>query len=157
MRASPRSITEPLSFKSYIRAVPKLGWGLFALVDLLIIVAMLFLNYSRFVSAPGVDVDLAVLGSDGLQTGVSRAVLTVRRDDLLFFDGRKIAPERLGEVLARYLADNPSDQGLLLKVDRSTPTDELFSIFEAARSAGFVSVQIAAESPPDGRIGDVFQ
>ena len=53
MRAAPRSITEPLSFKSYIRAVPKLGWGLFALVDLMIILAMLFLNYSRFVSGAG--------------------------------------------------------------------------------------------------------
>jgi|TARA_B110000438_G_scaffold301264_2_gene355706 biopolymer transport protein ExbD len=126
-------------------------------VDLLIILAMLFLNYSRFVSAPGVEVNLAILESSSLQTSVSRAVLTVRRDDLLFFDGRKITPERLSETLAAYLAENPNDQGLLLKVDRSTPTDELFSIFESARSAGFVTVQIAAESPSDARSRDVFQ
>lgn len=157
MRATPRSITEPLSFKSYIHAVPRLGWGLFALVDLLIILAMLFLNYSRFVSAPGVDVDLAVLGTETLHTTVSRAVLTVRRDDLLFFDGRKITAERLLETLKGYLDANPGDRGLLLKVDRSTPTDELFTIFEAAQAAGFESVQIAAESLADQRLKAVFE
>jgi biopolymer transport protein ExbD len=151
MRATPRSITEPLNLRSYIRTEPKLGWGLYSFIDLVIIVAMLFLNYSRFVTAPGIEVDLAVLESDGLQTSVGSAVLTVRRKDLLFFDGQKITPARLEEVLALYLESHPRDRALLIKVDRSTPTSELFAIFEAARKAGFDNVDIAAEAPAGER------
>lgn len=145
MSATPHSITEPLNLRGYLRSAPRAGWDFVAVLDLLLIGLLLFANHSRFVFAPGAEVSLAQLAQAPLATVAGSAVLTVRANGMLFFDGRKVQEERLADVLESFTVDHPGENELLLKLDHSISVQELIALFEVARAAGFDRVQLAAE------------
>lgn len=146
MSATPHSITQPLNLRGYLRSAPQSGWDVIAVLDLALIAALLFLNHSRFVFAPGAEVDLVRTRSETAGTLAGTAVLTVERNGLLFFDGRKVTAATLQEALLEFTAGHTGEAVLLLKLDRSLSLEELFALFEIARISGFDRVQIAAES-----------
>ncbi len=145
MSATPHSITEPLNLRGHLRTAPRAGWDFIAVLDLLLIALLLFANHSRFVFAPGAEVSLSSVSRQPLTTVAGSAVLTVRANGMLFFDGRKMQEERLESVLAQFTLDHPGETELLLKLDRSISVQELMGLFEIAQAAGFDRVQLAAE------------
>jgi len=74
-------------------------------------------------------------------------VLTVGKNELYFFEGRKLAKSTLQEHLTRYVASRESDKPpmLLLKADESITSANLFNLMDIARTAGFTEVHLAAE------------
>ncbi|MFP4281396.1 MAG: ExbD/TolR family protein [Opitutales bacterium] len=154
MSATPHSITEPLNLRGYLRAAPRGSWDFLAVLDLLLIVGLLFLHQSHFIFAPGTEVSLASVDAQVMRVGAGAAVLTVRREGLVFFDGQKIVTGQLPEILADFRAAHPDRTDLLLKADRSLSLQTLTDLFETAEKAGFARVQLAAEPRPESRADD---
>jgi biopolymer transport protein ExbD len=151
MSATPHSITQPLHLRGYLRTAPRAGWDFIAVLDILLLIGLLLLHHSRFVFGSGAEIEL-VRGQPGMLAIPSdTAVLTVRANHMMFFDGQKVAPERLAEALGGYADEHPGEATLLLKVDRTISLQELFGLFETARLAGFARVQIASEPTVEDR------
>ena len=148
-------LTEPLEFKRHLRCAPKPGFDVIPFLDALFIAAFVALNASAFVLSPGTTVQLPV--SQSLETnrvGPS-AVLTVGRNELYFFEGRKLSKLTLQEHLTRYVSSKKTETApvLLLKADESITSSTLFSLMDIARSAGFSEVHLAAELRPQDKSG----
>lgn len=140
-------LTEPLEFKRHLQCRPVPGFDVIPFLDALLIVAFIALNTSVFVFSPGTTVQLPVSQSvEATRVGPS-AVLTVGKNELYFFEGRKLARLTLQEHLSRYVASRQGDAApvLLLKTDASITSSTLFNLMDIARKAGFSEVHLAAE------------
>lgn len=140
------SLVDPFQLSSYLKSQPKAGLNAAPYVDLLVIAFVLLLNGSHYIAAPGVGVDLVRSGLDVPGAAIPAAVLTIDRNDLIFFQGLKIPESQIRATLEGYLArEGWDDPVLLVKADVGMNMSQLFSIFEIARSAGFAQVHLAAE------------
>lgn len=144
MTAAPHSVTRPLNLRQFLRTAPSPGLDFIAIIDLLVITAIFALSGSSFIFAPGTEVDLARTEYPELGGSAASVVLTVGRNETLFFQGQKIAPEELPQKLGSYIAERKSAV-LLLKLDRSLELETVFDLMDTARAAGFARVQLAAE------------
>jgi len=153
MRATPHAITEPLNFRGYIRVAPKVGFDLVAVLDLILIIAFLGLQSSRYFFAPGAEVSLVETRTPELGGVMPSAVLTMGRNDLIFFEGKKIAPQALASVFAEYLGNELEPSVVLLvKMDKDLNLEKVFWLFDLAKEAGFERVQLAAEEASDDTV-----
>jgi biopolymer transport protein ExbD len=75
------------------------------------------------------------------------AVLTVGRNELYFFEGKKLAKLTLREHLESFVDTHTGNTApvLLLKTDASIPSSRLFNLMDVARQAGFTEIHLAAE------------
>lgn len=140
--------TQPLQLRSRLRSPRDLGWNFIPLVDLAIIGLLLGLHAYRFVYTPGPQVDLPRIPSATFTTSVSPAILTLGRQDMLFFQGQKVLPEALDGTLREYAALHSPPPPLLVKMDASLSVQDLADILATARAAGFPSIHLAAEDAP---------
>ena len=140
-------LTEPLEFKRHLRCQPKPGFDVVPFLDALFIAAFVALNASSFILSPGTSIQLPVSRTLETATVAPAAVLTVGRNELYFFEGRKLAKLTLEEHLIRYVADRGDEKApvLLLKADASINSSTLFNLMDIARTAGFSEVHLAAE------------
>ncbi len=143
---TPHSITSPLNLRQFLRTQPGNGFDFVALLDLAVIGLFLALIGSRFVFAPGAEVELARTTHPELGGPVAPIVLTVGRNDAYFFRGQRILPRDLPAQFSAYVAEHGPESVLLMKLDRSLPLESVFGLIDEARTAGFKRVQIAAES-----------
>jgi len=144
---APQSITRPLNLRALLTCAPIKGFDFVPVLDLLLIALFLGLSSSRFVFAPGASVALPEMRNSSLGGLTPTAVLTVGRNDLVFFGGRKIPFAALEETLRRYMdqrADSAEPPVLLIKADASIDISGLARLFDLASRAGFVHVQLAA-------------
>ena len=143
-------LTQPLEFRKYIRTAPRPGFDTVPFLDAILIAVFVALNSSAFVLAPGAAVQLPRSQSLEASQSVPTAVLTVDRNELYFFQGRKLARISLESQLREFVQDlEPEEQGegavLLIKADASIPSASLFTLMDIARNAGFTRVHLAAE------------
>ncbi|HSH08839.1 MAG TPA: biopolymer transporter ExbD [Oceanipulchritudo sp.] len=150
-------LTQPLEFRKFIRSAPQPGFDVVPFLDAILIALFVALNASVFVLAPGTIVHLPQ--SDTLEAAQSAptAVLTVDRNELYFFKGRKLAKVSLEGQLRQYIEDlGPKHQEsgavLLLKADSSITSATLFSLMDTARKAGFSQIHLAAELKPGTQV-----
>lgn len=140
----------PLNFREILTFDPgKAAFDWIPILDLGIILGAILLLGQPFFQAPGVTITLPTTTQPG-PTGIRpAAVLTAGRNNLLFFDGRKLAPAQLPERLLAFQS-RPGHAGgtLLIKADASLDLRELLALIDAARAAGFAEVHLAAEAPP---------
>lgn len=74
------------------------------------------------------------------------AVLTIKSEELIFFEDEKLSMRELPQRLANSLAALPKEKSMLLvKADAMIPAKDLLRICDLAQQAGFASIQIAAE------------
>lgn len=140
-------LVEPLNLRAKLRQQPGKDLELLPFLDILLIGLFLAIGSSRFVSAPGVLVELDHIYAPDSVILSNAAVLTVDRNQLIFFEGLKIPMPLLEETLRKYRMQNTSPVStLLIKADISMPLNELFSLFELAKSSGFTRVHLAAEN-----------
>jgi biopolymer transport protein ExbD len=146
-------LTTPLDFKRHLRCQPVPGFDFVPFLDALMIFAFVALNASAFVLSPGTAVNLPA--SDTMETTklAPTVVLTVDRNELYFFEGRKLAKATLRDHLESYIKEsNADDQAiLLLKADSSITSSILFHLMDIAREAGFREVHLAAEPDAIGQ------
>lgn len=143
-------LTQPLEFRKHLLCAPKRGFDVVAFVDAVLIALFVALNTSAFVLSPGTAVQLPVSGTMESAQHLPTAVLTVDRNELYFFEGRKLATLSLEAQLATFvenvrLEDPGQGALLLLKADASITSETLFKLMDLARSAGFTQVHLAAE------------
>ncbi len=114
--------------------------------DLCVIGLFFALYSSRFIFAPGVTIDLSevdVSARTGLPTP---AVLTVRENNILLFEGEIFRLEALDEKLTQFVIQEKVEEAtLLIKADKSVAMQEILHICDLARKAGFDRVHLAAE------------
>ena len=138
-------ITSPLDLRRYLTE-PDQRLDPVPLLDLILIGLFFVLLGSRFVFAPGLNVELPEVGSEALSTLPTSAVLTIRENEMILFEGDRV---RLGELerrLGEYMAgEKPEETILLVKSDRKVEVQLLLEILDLAHRSGFTRVQIAAE------------
>lgn len=142
-------LTQPLAFREFMRSQPAAGFGVVAFLDALLIACFVALNASAFMLAPGTVIQLPSSRVAEPAGSGPLAVLTVDRNDLYFFEGRKLARNALSERLRAFVQSEHMRAGegpvLLLKADATIPAASLFQIMDAAREAGFTRIHLAAE------------
>lgn len=140
------SLVDPLNLQQRMRRRPIGVLDPTPFIDLLIIFAVFALGVSRFVQAPGMDVDLVRAATFSQILATPSAALTIDPNGSIFFQGLKIPQERLGPTLRAYVEQQPNDSvSLLVMADVSMDLEQLFELMETAREAGFQQVQLAAE------------
>ena len=133
--------------------VQKDGFSLsvFALFDVFLIALLFTLFSSKFILAPGVEIDLedsiALPKADSSKMGAAVAsdsisVLNLRGKGMVVFDGKIYNPETFARFLQGY---KPAGSVLLIKSDSGVSSELLLEISAAARGVGFKKILLAAE------------
>lgn len=136
-------LSQPLRLERYIRTKPETRLESVPIIDILIIVVFFGLFGSPFVMPPGLAVDLEV--SENLVSGVGvTAVLTVKRDNMLLFEGQNLKLNQFEEKARNYL-QGKENAVLLLRLDPGIKMDTFFKISGEAKKAGFSKVHVAGE------------
>ena len=148
-------LTQPLEFRKHLQCSPRRGFDIVPFLDAFLIVLFVSLNTSAFILSPGTSIQLPVSGTMEQSRDISTAVLTVDRNELYFFEGRKLATVTLENRLREFVEDAGGAQGssgavLLIKADATITSDVLFGLMDTARRAGFTEVHLAAEPASRG-------
>lgn len=151
-------ITRPLDLLSRLRKEPaSYDWLHFVNAGLIALFFTLF--GSRFVLSPGIAVEqsgavreltLPVLPQAVGTATATSLVISVAGQNLVFTDDGKYTFEEIRQWMKAQSKQRPNVR-LLVRADASVALSDLAEIFDAAREAGFVSVQVAAEVPPESR------
>ncbi len=137
-------ITRPLDLRAHLRP-PKSGINLLPVMDLLLIGLFFGLFWSDQILAPGLAIDLPEAGPGGDLGGLpASAVLTVRSNGMLLFEGNILSMENLESALATHLQGISSPR-LLINFDREVSMQTLLQVSERVRAAGVERVVVAAK------------
>jgi len=141
-----RSLTQPLGFRQHLKTAPANALDPVPFLDVLLVAALLALQSSRFVLAPGASIELPQINETLDLATVPPVVLTVDRNGLFFFQGKKLNQGQVAGELGAYAGKlEDANPVLLLQADSSIPAELLFQLFESARMAGVERIQLAAE------------
>ncbi len=140
-------ITRPLDLSSRLKRPPR-SFELLFYVNGGLIVMFFVLFGSRFVLSPGLGVDFRVPEMPGAVDAAvpTDVVIAIKGSDMAFVEGAKVNFAGLRQYLATR-GKGRSNLRLLVQADASLTTRDLTEVYEMARAAGFVAVQIAAELP----------
>ncbi len=145
-------ISSPLQLTRHLRE-PERQFDFVPFVDLCVIGLFFALHSSRFLFAPGVTIELPQADAGFLTGAPATAVMTVRENNMILFEGQIFRGETLRSKLQEYVKTKQLPGSILLvKADKGVDVQLLLLIFEEARKAGFSRVQVAAEAsrPPSG-------
>ncbi len=158
---SPGSLSSPLDLRRRL-ARPDVRFDLVPFVDCCILALLFGLLNAEFIFSPGLAMDLPESREAAVSGSSATAVLTVRRN-MMLFDGAKYTIEALEPALNAFLGSNragriPADETvLLLKMERDVTAQQFLDICEIARAAGFARIQVASEPRtavlPEGELG----
>jgi biopolymer transport protein ExbD len=112
-------------------------------VDVLFILLIFFIATTTFRSALPAAVKLALpeakTAEEVGKQKVDRVVITVGRDEVIYFDARPIALSALEATLREARARNPNVQ-VQFSADKSVSYGTVVSIVDAARAAGIPDI-----------------
>lgn len=155
------SLSSPLDLQSRILR-PQIQFDFVPFLDLCVIALLFALLHSELVFAPGLTIDLPESQARQLEGLPVSAVLTLRRD-MVLFDGGRYTLANLHGGFRRFLRDRSHLPGirkgepvLLVKMDRQVGMQPFITVCEIARSAGFARIQIAALTEPGTAGEDSF-
>ena len=123
--------------KGRIDAVP--------LVNVVLLVLMFFLLGSAFVLQPGVNVNMLSLPLSTLNVGTpaqGALMITVTRDDLIFFNDERTDLVKLKESLEKSAQRFPGIR-LVVKADQRVSYERLVQILDLVKAAGIQHVLLA--------------
>lgn len=138
-------ITRPLDLSARLR--PALHGYEFVFYLNAGLIALFFMLFgSRFVLSPGLGIDFSVpVMPAALEGAVSTdVVVSVKGANLAFVEGAKVDFAGLRSHL-KERAKGVAGLRLLVQADASLTARDMTEVYDMAREAGFVSVQIAAE------------
>jgi len=135
--------SQPLRLERFIRTKPESKLEVVPIMDIIIIIVFFGLFGSPFVLPRGVEVGLEL--SDNLISGIDvTAVLTVKRDNMLLFEGQNLKLSQFADKANAYL-DGTKDATLLIRLGSGIQTETFFKICAEAKKAGFSKVHVAGE------------
>ncbi len=136
--------SQPLDLGRFIQTRADSKLEVVPILDILIIVLFFGIFSSAFVFPQGVEVDLEL--TEELVSGMEvAAVLTVRRDDMLLFEGQNLKLAQFKGKAVAYLQGREK-AALLVRLDPSIRAQTVFDIFGQAKQAGFTHVLVAGEN-----------
>lgn len=139
------SLAEPFAFRERIRKADT-RVDFIPVLDMIVIAMLVSLLFTRFVSLPGVRVDLPVTEMRIQHSQQSVAVLTIGNNGMLFFDGSVFEASTIEDGFKRYIeAAGPSSRVLLVKAEFRMEMQDFLRLCELAKGAGFVQVQLAGK------------
>jgi biopolymer transport protein ExbD len=146
------ALSEPLQLRPHLRTRPAPGFDGVCLLDVMLIGLFALLSVSRMVTTPGASIDMVSAQAVDELGALPSAILTIDRNQLVFFGGRKIPYSRIGdEIRLAATTSQAHDKILLIKADKDMPLAQLHDLWVIAREAGFDRVHMAAEVPPPAR------
>lgn len=135
--------SQPLNLERFIRTKSESSLEVVPIIDILIIVVFFGIFGTPFILPSGVKVDLQL--SENLVTGIEvTAVLTVKRDNMLLFEGQNLKLSQFEEKARIYL-NGKENVTLLIRLDPVINTETFFKICGEAKKAGFSTVHVAGE------------
>ena len=138
-------ITSPLDLRRHLSEIDR-RFDFVPFIDLILVGLFSVILGSRFVFAPGLDVELPKVDSEVLTVLPTAAVLTIRENKMILFEGDRVRIGGLEQKLGEYMTKKKFDKTILLvKSDQSVEVRILLEILDLARRSGFSRVQIAAE------------
>lgn len=112
-----------------------------AMVDVVLLVLMFFMISSSYVTRPGVEISLPRMDqSNGLQ--MNALVVTLTRNNLVFFNDQRIELDRLPQALSRAKVEHP-DVPLVIEADEQVPVSMQMQVVRDATRAGIEHINLA--------------
>ncbi len=152
------SFSEPFAFRSRLRQGDT-RLDFIPVLDMIVIAMLVSLLFTRFVSLPGVRIDLPSTEMRIQHSQQAVAVLTIGDNGMLFFDGAVADVGTIQSGFERYIeSSDRSSQVLLIKANAKMPMQDFLRLCELAQAAGFDQVQLAGKKqkameellPPQG-------
>lgn len=145
----PQSYSRPLQLEREL-AAPDNRMDIAPLLDVLLIAFFFSLLGSRFILAPGVQIELPSVSASEISGVPTAAVLTIRSDNMLLFEGHIHTIGSFEAAMRTYFGDKGlADAVLLVKPSKDVSMQTFLYVCEIARRAGFAKVHIAAEVNPE--------
>jgi len=137
------SFSEPFAFRSRLRRVDT-RIDFIPILDMIVIAMLVSMLFTRFVSLPGVRVDLPDTDMRMQHASQAVAVLTIGNNGMLFFDGAVVNAATIEQGFRRYIESSErAVQVLLIKANYSMELQDFLQLCELAKAAGFQQVQLA--------------
>ncbi len=114
------------------------------LVDVLFILIIFFVVTSTFIEQPGVKLELPK-ATTARPEKVEKAVLTITRDQKLFFKGEAISLDALPERIQQAMAQS-ADHSLIINADEHVEHGFVIQVMDIARQNGVQKVVIATKA-----------
>lgn len=139
------SFTEPFAFRERLRRTDT-RIDFIPVLDMIVIAMLVSLLFTRFVSLPGIRVNLPVTEMRMQYSQQPVAVLTIGNNGMLFFNGAVFESATIQRGFERYIeAFEGASPVLLVKADFAMEMQKFLRLCELAKSAGFVQVQLAGK------------
>jgi len=138
-------ITRPLDIASHLQPPPRSFDALFYINGGVLALFLMFFG-SRFVLAPGVDLQLPEVPGAVRGAALTTAYVSVLRSGQIFTEEGLVTMAQLQAWLKTRAQQNKTPS-LLIRADRDVPMHAVTDIAAAAYAAGFVHVQEAAQDP----------
>lgn len=137
-------LNSPLRLRAKIKSPSiKLEW--IAFLNVLCIAFFLSLLSSKYLFAPGLNIELPKSSQNQLIGKTTAAILSVNESNLIFFEGNIYSIENIEVPLTTYISNlTNTDPILLIKASRKTEVNTLFALCTIAQKAGFSSIQLAS-------------
>lgn len=113
------------------------------LVNVVFLLLLFFVLNSQFVMQSGFPVVLPSSGELPVRNSFQSLVVTVARDDLLFFNEQPLPIDKLEQAL-REAVQQGRGRELIIKADRQVSNGTVVEIMSAANRAGITMVNMAA-------------
>jgi biopolymer transport protein ExbD len=137
-------ISSPLSLKKHIKE-HKEWFDWIPYLDLCIIGLFFTINSPLLTIPSGVGIDLPSTKTQSYANLPAVAVLTIKNNSMILFQGEKLTLEELEVKLEKFLKNKNTKNGiLLLRAHYNVTVQELLNICDLARRAG-LNIQIATE------------
>jgi biopolymer transport protein ExbD len=116
------------------------------LIDVVLMLVIFFMLTTTFVLSPGVQVDLPQ-GSSLQQPRESDAIITITKDDAVYFQDAQVSLETLQAVLQRAHQQQPRLR-VVIKADTHVQHGRVVAVMDMAKLAGIERLAIATAPKP---------
>lgn len=143
------SFVQPFAFRERLRQVDT-RIDFIPVLDMIVIAMLVSLLFTRFVSLPGIRVDLPTTEMRMQHSAQTVAVLTIGNNGMFFFDGAVVNSATIEAGFRRYIQSTDREtQVLLIKANDVMQMQDFLQLCEIAKAAGFDQVQLAGKKKGD--------
>lgn len=110
------------------------------LIDVVFQLLIFFMLTASFIAQPGIKINLPKAVTSEAVGEVKNAMITITKDNLLYFNEKLIGEEELREKLSQTASARKS---VLIKADRGIPLGRVVGVWDLCRDSGITQINIA--------------
>lgn len=139
------SFVEPFAFRERLRQA-ETGISFIPVLDMIVIAMLVSLLFTRFVTLPGIRIDLPTTEMRMQHSAHAVAVLTIGNNGMLFFDGAVVNAASIKPGFKAFIDASDRDvHVLLIKANFAMEMQDFLQLCELAKAAGFDQIQLAGK------------